>query len=180
MPSYVSIPDTPHLEPQRLVLVPLQCFYCGHAEHDEIGDYTGEWRICHLFGLFHCAMHQAAAERDCKAYMRSQGIVRICDARTHPTLGPFLAALGNTIPVLRSSGAVDMDWFIPYVDEIPIIRRSNTSGEWGFNLANPTSTKFVPLSQFRDPRVAPHLKQEARNLLDEVESLLVQGFYGEA
>lgn len=38
--------------------------------------------------------------------------------------------------------------------------------------------RFVPLSQFRDPRIAPHIKEDAMNLLDSVENLLVQGFYG--
>lgn len=178
MPPYVSIPDTtPHLEPLRLVLVPLQCFYCGHAVAEDIC----EWRIHHLFGLFHCPAHEGAAERDCKAFMRAQGVVRICDARQHAVLSAFMTALGATIPVLRSSGAVDMDWRFPFLDERPIIRRSNTTGSWGFNLDNSdcTMSRFIPLSQFRDLRVVPHLKEEVRNLLDSVENLLVQGFYAE-
>ncbi len=177
MPPFVSmpiVPDVPSLEPVRLVLVPVCCFYCGHAVEEEIA----EWRIHHLFGLFHCPTHAGAAERDCKEFMRQRGIVRICDAREHSVLGPFLVSLGSTIPVLRSSGEVDTNWFIPVLDEVPILRRSRTTGAWGFNLTNGSSDKFVPLSQFRDTRVVPHMKEEATNLLDSVENLLAAGLYG--
>ncbi len=173
MPPYVPMPAIPSLEPRRLVLVPLQCFYCGYSVVDDIA----EWRIHHLFGLFHCPTHAAAAERDCKEFMRTQGIVRICDAHHHPVLGPFLTALGSNIPVLRSSGEVDANWYIPVLDEIPIIRRSRSTGAWGFNLTNGISDKFVPLSQFCDTRVYPLLKEEARQLLPSVETLLTVGFY---
>jgi len=173
MPPFVSMPAVPSLEPVRLVLVPLCCFYCGHAVEAEIA----EWRIHHLFGLFHCPTHAGAAERDCKDFMRQRGIVRICDAREHSVLGPFLTALGSTIPVLRSSGEVDTNCFFLVLDEVPILRRSRTTGVWGFNLTNGSSDKFVPLSQFRDPRVYTLLKEEARQLLPSVETVLTEGFY---
>jgi hypothetical protein len=174
MPPYVPMPAILSLEPRRLVLVPLRCFYCGHSVPEDIC----EWRIHHLFGLYHCPAHAGAAERDCREFMRTQGVVRICDARQHPVLGAFLTALGSTIPVLRSSGEIDMNWYIPMVDELPIIRRSRTMGAWGFNLTNGISDKFVPLSQFCDPRIYPLLKEEVRQLLPSVETLLTAGFYG--
>jgi hypothetical protein len=175
MPPFVCIPDTtPVLEPVRLVMVPLKCFYCDHSVEEDIY----EWRITHLFGLFHCSEHTAAAERDCTNFMRSQGIVRIRDAGSHPVLGPFLTALGNSIPVLRSSGQVDTDWYIPVLNEVPTIKWSNSTNVWGFNLTNGSADKFIPLSQFRDPRVVPHMKEEAMALLDSVEQVLVSGFYG--
>jgi hypothetical protein len=173
MPPF-CIPDTiPVLEPVRLVLVPLKCFYCDHSVEEDIY----EWRITHLFGLFHCPDHTAAAERDCTNFMRLHGIVRICDAHSHPIIGAFLTALGNTIPVLRSSGQVDTNWYIPLVDEIPIVRKSNTTQEWGFNLTNGFADKFIPLSQFRDPRVMQHMPDNAASLLDTVEQTLTAGFY---
>jgi hypothetical protein len=169
-----NVPDSPPpLEPRRLVLVPLCCFYCGHSVEADVL----EWRIFHLFGTFHCPAHKREAERDCRNYMRDNDIVRLCDARSHPILGAFLTALGNTIPVLRSSGDVDCTWHIPYLDQIPIIRRSKTTGAWGFNLTNGYADKFIPLSQFHDPRVTPHVKDEVRDMLEVVDALLSQGFY---
>ncbi len=174
MPPYCDSLDTvPALEPMRLVLVPLKCFYCNHAVEEDIY----EWRIHHLFGLFHCPTHATAAARDCTDFMREHGIVRMCDARTHAVLGPFLTALGSAIPVLRSSGAVDTNWQFPHLDELPLIRRSRTTGAWGFNLTNGMADKFAPLADFRDPRVAPFVKEEARGMLDAVEAALITGVY---
>ncbi len=163
----------PSLEPMRLVLVPLKCFYCDCAVEEDIR----EWRICHLFGLFHCGQHSAAAQRDCEEYMRREGIVRMWDAQQHPVLGPFLTALGTTIPMLRSSGVVDTNWRFPILDEMPLIRRSRTTGAWGFNLTNGVVDKFAPLSQFRDPRVSPILSEEVRRMLEAVEAALTSGVY---
>lgn len=75
--------------------------------------------------------------------MHTHEIVRLCDAHQHPILGSFLTALGNTIPILRSSGQVDANWYIPILDEVPIIRRSRTTGAWGFNLTNGYCDKFI-------------------------------------
>lgn len=171
--SNMNTDDVPSLQPMRLVLVPVKCFYCGHAVAEDIE----EWRIYHLFGLFHCHAHRDAARRDCETYMRDEGIVRLKDAREHAVLGPFLTALGVAIPVLRSSGAVDTNWMIPPIDECPIVRRSRTSGAWGIHLTNGVSDKFMPLADFRDPRVAPHVKDEVRDMLDAVDSVLSDGMY---
>ncbi len=177
MPPYdpAFLATIPSQEPIRLVLVPLKCFYCDHAVEGDIY----EWRIFHLFGIFHCSAHSSAARRDCETFMHREGIVRLCDARNHSVLGPFLTALGDTIPVLRSSGAVDTDWYIPPIDEIPVIRQSKNTGAWGFNLTNGAADKFIPLSQFRDSRVTPYIREEVRNLLDTVASTLIAGVYSE-
>ncbi len=159
------------LEPIRLVLVPIKCFYCDHSEN------VYEWLICNLFGLFHCEEHEAAAKRDCEKFMRINGWVRLIDARNHSVIGPFLTALGNHIPVLRSSGAVDTNWFFANMDDAPAIKYSKSTGAWGFNLTNGHADKFVPLADFRNPRVAPVVKEEARGMLDAVEATLTAGVY---
>ncbi len=171
--SQSVLASIPVQEPRRLVLVPLKCFYCNQSDAEEIQ----QWRISHLFGLFHCDKHADAAKRDCEDFMRIHGLVRRCDARNHPTIGPFMDALGETIPVLRSSGAVDTNWHFPYIDEIPDIKYSKTTNVWGFNLTNGFADKFVPLKDFRDPRIAPFLKQEARDTLEAVEAALTTGLY---
>jgi hypothetical protein len=176
MAPYNVPENVPVLQPRRLVLVPVCCFYCGHSVEEDIQ----QWTIHRLFGLFHCTAHQSAATRDCSAFMREHNIVRLQDARTHPVLGPFLTALGPTIPVLRSSGAVDTNWYFPLLDDEPPIRKSRTTGAWGFNLTNGFADKFAALADFRDPRVAPHVKPEARDMLDAVEAALNEGVYSSA
>lgn len=173
MPPSSDVVDVPPLQPIRLVLVPIQCFYCGHAVEEDIE----VWRIYHLFGLFHCPVHRGAAKRDCEAYMRAEGILRLQDARDHPVLGPFLTALGQSIPVLRSSGAVDTDWCINLWDEHPIVRRSRTTGAWGVHLTNGSSERFMSFQDFRDPRVTRLLKEEVRDMLDSVLAVLADGVY---
>jgi hypothetical protein len=161
----------PQLEPIRLVMVPLCCFYCGNQEDVQ------EWRICNLFGIFHCDTHAVAAERDCKSFMRNESIVRYLDARDHPVLAPFLLELGSKIPVLRSSGTVETDWFFPACDDLPHIRKSKTTCEWGFNLTNGIADKFVPLCDFRDPRVAQHVPTDVIHMLETVIDTLNAGVY---
>ncbi len=175
MPPYVFVPPppVPVLEPIRLCLVPLACFYCGSTAEDTLC----EWRIHHLFGLFHCEEHTWAAERDCKNFMREHNIVRKVDAAGHPVLGPFLTALGSNIPVLRTSGDVQQGWHFAPVDEVPAIRKSKTTQEWGFHLTNGISDKFVPLRQFQDARVSPFLSPEAVQQVDAAIACLEAGVY---
>lgn len=127
MPPLVSPPTEPRMDPQRLVLLQQSCFYCGDTEDVQCA------RIHHLFGILHCPEHAAAAEEDCREYMHSQGIVRFSDAQAHLEIGPFLEALGTNIPVLRTSGDVE-DWRFPVLDVYPLIRKSVSTGSWGFQL----------------------------------------------
>lgn len=174
-PFVVPTSGSEFLTPIRLVLVPLNCFYCGNATEEEVREY----RIYYLFGLFHCQNHAQDAEQDCKRYMRREGIVRIQDALSHGVLGPFLQSLGTSIPVLRSSGDVETGWFLSQIDHCPLLRRSQTLGCWGIQLTNGVSEKFIPFEQFRDNRIAPFLSNEVLQALPAVESLLQEGFYPE-
>jgi hypothetical protein len=175
MPPFVSSSSfsVPVLEPIRLCLVPLACFYCGNSEEEELC----EWRIHYLFGLFHCKEHTSVAERDCKNFMKHHGIVRMYDAIHHPILGPFLTALGSNIPVLRTSGEVQQGWCFPALDEVPSIRKSKTTQEWLFHLTNGVTNKFVPLCQFQDARVSPFLSPETLLQVDAVIACLETGVY---
>lgn len=101
------------------------------------------------------------------------------DALKHPILGPFLSALGTHIPVLRTSGEVQQDWRFPVLDEIPLIRRSKTTQEWGFNLTNGILDKFVSLHQFQDARVSSFLSMEVQQQIEGVISCMETGVYVE-
>ena len=161
------------MEPVRIVLIQHRCFYCGNSD-------VHFHRLWHLFGLLHCAEHAQAAQEDCEEYMRKDGMIRRCDAIAHPVLGPFLAALGDAIPVLRTSGAVE-SWCFPVLDERPLILRSRSQGTWGFHLQGSDGQglmeRFVPISQFRDPRILPLLKEDVRDMLEAVENTFAAGFY---
>jgi hypothetical protein len=109
--------------------------------------------------------------------MYNEGFVRICDARNHAILGPFLTALDYTIPILRSSGAVDTNWFFAPMQYVPAIKYSKSTNKWGFNLTNGAADKFVPLANFRDSRVAPLVNKEVRDMLETVEATLNSGIY---
>lgn len=169
-PSSHSLPV---LEPMRLVLIPLQCFYCGNSNEATLH----EWRICHLFGLFHCEEHTWCAERDCTQFLKTHGWIRKVDALAHPLLGPFLNALGPTFPILRTSGEIQQGWFFPLLDEQVPIRKSKTTQEWGLNVTNGELIRFVPFSQFRDPRLAALLTHEVVNSLEAVIACLESGNY---
>ncbi len=172
MPPYCpSSSVMPTLAPIRLVLVPIKCFYCNHTED------IYEWLICQHFGILHCSEHDEAAKRDCENFMHNEGWVWLGDARAHNTLGPFLKALGNQIPVLRSSGAVDTNWFFTTIQDVPAIKYSKSTNKWGFNLTNGYADKFVPLTDFRDPRISPLVKEEVRDMLETVASALTTGIY---
>ena len=175
MPPFAPSTELPMpvLEPIRLVLVPLRYFYCG----DDNEATLREWRICHLFGLFHCEVHTWCTELDCRNFMRVHGWVRKVDAQSHPILAPFLSALGSNIPVVRTTGAVDQGWFFPLLDEQVPIRKSKTTQEWGFNVTNGDLTRFVPLSQFQDPRITDMVAPEVVASLGSVIACLEAGIY---
>lgn len=173
MPPLSSSQSLPVLKPIRLVLVPLRCFYCGNDNEETLR----EWRICHVFGLFHCEEHTWCAERDCSQFLKTHGWIRKVDALAHPLLGPFLNALGATFPILRTSGEIQEGWFFPVLDEQVPIRKSKTTQEWGFNLTNGNLARFVPLSQFQDPRIVPLVAPEIVTTLGSVIGCLEAGIY---
>jgi hypothetical protein len=171
MPPYVLSAERVPVEPMRLVLIQHRCFYCGNPDDVHL------YRLWHLFGILHCSQHAVDAKEDCEEFLRTRGFVRRCDAMAHPVLGPFMESLGTNIPVLRSSGTVETGWYFPLLDEVPLIRKSTTFGCWGFHLCGGESEKFVPLTQFRDPRVFALLKEETQEMLGAVETAFVAGFY---
>jgi hypothetical protein len=74
---------------------------------------------------------------------------------------------------------VDTDWFFPSIHDVPAIKYSKNTNKWGFNLTNGYADKFIPLDHFRDPRIAPLVKEEVRDMLEAVETALTAGVYSE-
>jgi hypothetical protein len=161
MPPSILPEPRIRVEPYRLVLIQHKCAYCGDND-------TYLYRLWHLFGILHCTTHAGEAKEDGEEYLRTHGILRKWDAMDHPAIGPFLNSMGSSIPVLRASGVLE-EWSFPFLDQGPLIRRSASMG-WGFHLQGDDAEKFVPLTQFRDPRVFARLSEETRGMLGAVES----------
>ena len=74
------------LIPQSLVLRRCECFYCG-AEDE------GAVLIEYLYGMKVCKIHRPNAERDCRAYLYREKLVRVEDALKIPAVKSFIDIL---------------------------------------------------------------------------------------
>lgn len=171
------------LVPKSLVMTTVACFYCGHPESRSI-------QIRYLFGLKACEHHVAAAQRDCKAYMHEQKMVRFRDADRHPVLSRLLTVLRElqSFPVMRSSGEVQPGWIFQtdtFGDDDCI---ASDAGEWKVpvRLPNPghDSTtdlqKFTPIANFLIPQINEQIQglpHDFENLVRESLFCLIDGVY---
>jgi len=140
------------IEPCRLVMRPLCCFYCGTTSPDNLK----ETRIERLFGLRHCVDHSADASRDCNAYMHKRKIVRMADVRLYPALNAFVTLL-ETSPFLvrRTSGAAEAGWKPNFGTYMKSEFITCLCGIWSIPLIkDENAMKSVPLSDFADPELA--------------------------
>ena len=164
------------LVPRSLVMTTVNCFYCGHSESRFI-------QINHLIGLKACELHRQSAERDCKAYMHEQKMVRFEDAYEHPVLGRFLTVLRElqSFPVIRSSGEIQPGWKFKndtYGDDTCI---AADASEWKVpvRLPNPVREsltdiqKFTPIANF----LLPQIYQQIQGLPDDFEALIKQTLF---
>lgn len=124
--------------PVSLVMRTNECFYCPD-------DGVRQVLIVDNFGLLCCKAHEAAAERDCNAYLHKSGRVRFQDAKE--ALKPFFEVLPTTFPTVRKSGAIDPGWSVIGGREEFLFREDDT-GEWylrlekrGFNLSRGASLR---------------------------------------
>ena len=131
------------LTPISLIMTRMCCFYCN-GQQDKI--------LCvgNRMGLKTCAIHNGWANRDCNAWMAKEQVVRLSDARRHPSLKPFLALLDEGFSVRRSSGLVESGWLLqsPLHFLYPPMLRFY-AGTWHIPCCNTSDVeKMVPLSQF--------------------------------
>jgi hypothetical protein len=171
----MSDPHFTALEPVRLTMRKMECMYCFKED-------THTVLIEYLFGLKTCDEHKLNAERDCKAYMHEQKIVRMRDARRHPVLGRFLSMLDElgTFCVERSDLTIHPGWRVIQDDEHwdPVFIKHDAS--WSiptFIREGPSRiTKQVPIINFLNPAI--HVaSSELRTCIDEVLDCLNEGIY---
>ena len=167
-------PLIPCIDPHSLCMRPSLCDYCSQlVKHNVMIEY--------LFGILACDEHKAWALRDCKAYMHTQGIVRVRDAKDIAGLSEFLAILekmDGKIPVKRTSGVIDTDWSV-ISDWYEYPKMARIDGSWTIHLKNSQFRKHVELSGFlRDDSLGafpPGFSHVVRRALDCLE----KGVYAE-
>lgn len=171
----MSDPHFTALEPVRLTMRKMECMYCFKED-------THTVLIEYLFGMKTCAEHKPNAERDCKAYMHKQKIVRIRDARRHPVLGRFLSMLDElgTFSVERSDLTIHPGWRVIQDDEYwdPVFIKHDVSWSIPTFIKEGSSriTKQVPIINFLNPAI--HVaSSELRTCIDEVLDCLNDGIY---
>jgi hypothetical protein len=165
------------LEPVSLVMRRGECMYCNAED-------TSCVLIESHFGLKVCDTHKPNAVRDCKAYLHTNHMVRLCDALEHPVVGQFLSELG-TFSVQRSNLTIQPGWnlksdtkywepaFLNCVDStwcIPCI----------FGTGQNVLTKQVPIRQFLNDTIleaTPEFLTCIRNSLECLEQGLYKSEY---
>ena len=168
------------LEPVSLIMRRGECMYCSAED-------TSCVLIESHFGLKVCDTHKPNAVRDCKAYLHSNQMVRLCDALDHPVVGQFLSELKNmgTFSVQRSNLTIQPGWnlksdtkywdpaFLNCVDStwcIPCI----------FGTGQNVLTKQVPIRQFLSDTIleaTPEFLTSIRNSLECLEKGLYKSEY---
>jgi hypothetical protein len=165
------------LVPQSLVLRRSECFYCGAED-------TGIVIIEHLFGMKVCDTHRINAERDCKAYLHREHLVRVKDAFTIPALKLFLDVLAAhpCIAVQRTSGDIEYDWCFReghFYD--PAFLSRSAEGKWCIPTYCPRikQNKNVPIINFLRPEIngKMNLPDNWHAIIEDAIDTLVNGVY---
>jgi len=171
----MSDPHFTALEPVRLTMRKMECMYCFKED-------THTVLIEYLFGMKTCDEHLTNAERDCKAYMHRQKMVRISDAQEHPVLGRFLSMLDElgTFCVERSDLTIQPGWKVIQDDEHwdPVFIKYDARWLIPTFLKEGSSriTKQTPIINFLNPAI--HVaSSELRTCIDEVLDCLNDGIY---
>jgi hypothetical protein len=165
------------LIPQSLVLRQCECFYCG-------ADDTGAVLIEYLFGMKVCETHRANAERDCRAYLHREKLVRVKDAFMIPALKSFLDILiaHPFITVQRTSGDIEDDWCFREGNFYePAFFSQSLEGQW----CVPTyckrikQNKNVPIINFLLPEINGKMNLPAnwQAVIEDAIDTLVNGVY---
>jgi hypothetical protein len=155
------------LVPRNLRMTPMACFYCGapdsHFQETE-----------RLFGLKHCAMHKAAAIRDCRAYLHTTKTVKMKDACAHPIVGQLMTLVKGLVgfPVLRSSGVYQDGWTLN-TSKFAYNTNLVCTDEWMIPVINlkEDTTKHIPISNFKTTH------PEFTETIDAAVFCLIDGIY---
>ena len=114
------------LEPERLVMTPIVCFYCG-------ADHTKMALVHYNFGMKTCDAHYNRGLRDCNAYMHREGLVKTKHAVKHAALSRLFTYLDGGIPIVRSNGEVQEGWVLNMQDGVEttfIVRSLTSTDDW--------------------------------------------------
>jgi hypothetical protein len=165
------------LVPQSLVLRRCECFYCGAED-------TGVVVVEHLFGMKVCETHRLNAERDCKAFLHRENLVRVKDAMTVEPLKRFLDILAAQpfITVQRTNGEIEEDWSLRtgnYFD--PAFLSRNLEMKWGVPTycRRTNQQKTVPIINFLRPEIngKMNLSADWHAIVEDAIDALVDGVY---
>jgi hypothetical protein len=160
-PSYLT------LRPRNLRMTAMSCFYCGAPD-------VKFYEIERLFGLKHCALHERAAIRDCRAYLYTTKAVTMKDAFDHPVVGKMMTLLKGLgeFHVLRSSGIYQDGWTLN-IKSFECSTNLACADEWMVPVINlkEDTTKHIPISKFK--LTHPELTES----IDEAVFCLIDGIY---
>jgi len=164
------------LEPCRLVMQTIHCFYCDAEDA----------RICsieYLFGIRACNQHFPWAKRDCKAYMHCNGEAEYDDLKELPAfikLTEWTESLDDGFQIERSNGSIDSGW-IWNVKEL--LKRfpedSPYPNTWGIHVTSRDMSlnRYVPLENFLRSVIYPNQTPEFRTMITDCLFVLLQGVY---
>jgi len=130
-----------------------------------------------MVGIMHCATHKPEAVRDCNRFLHEAGQVRLIDARRHPLLITFFAAIPQSFSVRRTGGILDLGWAVPLEGGCTLLRRT-LEGEWLFPVEKPSEgiSKSIPVSAFIE--IAPDFITQ--DMITTVRTVLDNGIYSSA
>ena len=165
------------LVPTSLIMRRCECFYCGAED-------TGAVLVEYLFGMKVCDIHRQTAERDCRAYLHVQKLVRVKDAFKLPALKCFLDILAGhpRLAVQRTSGDIEEDWcFREGSHYDPAFLSKSAEGRWGVPMRCPRTNlnKTVPIINFlRDDITAKMvLPADWFTMIEKTLDCLEEGIY---
>lgn len=163
------------LLPSSLVMRKMECFYCGAED-------TKVVMISYLFGMKTCDLHERWANRDCKAYMHTEGIVLLKDARKIAVIDTFCSVLkNNKFSVERSNLTVDPGWELDECD-YPVYSSFCRNGEkWGVPVKHVGQHlyKKTPIINFLRPEIIETLTIPANwsEIIEGTIDVLIEGIY---
>jgi hypothetical protein len=131
-----------------------------------------------------CATHGPNAERDCRAYLHRQSLVRIGDAIKLPILRKFLDVLAShpQIRIERSSGEIEDDWSFRAGSFLePAFFSLSSSKRWCVPMYNKrlNLNKSVPIISFLQTEIntGMNLPADWSAIIEEVIDTLTAGVY---
>jgi len=163
------------LLPSSLVMRKMECFYCGAED-------TKVVMIAYLFGIKTCDLHKSWANRDCKAYMHTEGTAMLKDARKIEIIDQFCSVLKNSkFCVERTNLSLDPEWELDECD-YPVYSSFWRTGErWGVPVKNKKQNlyKKTPIINFLRPEVIASLQVPANwsEIVEGTIDTLLQGIY---